>query len=128
MFLDQVMNSPGNQAKVIMGGGYDALVPYSNKDKDDAFGGRFLPFECERTDRLNLINTWKEEHENSVVALSKHDLDNVDVEETEYLMGIFSRDHLPYEDERNSTLDPSLTEMTEKALEASFCVRAGHAY
>ena len=42
---------------------------------------------------------------------------NVDVQATDYLFGTFGPSHTPYAHEKDPTYDPSLAEMTEKAVE-----------
>ncbi|MGH0168220.1 UNVERIFIED_CONTAM: hypothetical protein FKN15_054088 [Acipenser sinensis] len=47
---------------------------------------------------------------------NKDALDAVDVKKTDYLMGLFEPGDMQYELNRNKTLEPSITEMTEKAI------------
>jgi alkaline phosphatase len=51
----------------------------------------------------------------SAVAFDKSELDSVDADATDFLLGLFARTHLDYVDEAN-TKQPSLKEMTEKAV------------
>lgn len=37
-------------------------------------------------------------------------------DQTEYVLGLFSKEHTPYNMDRNPSLDPSLEEMTRKAI------------
>ena len=41
----------------------------------------------------------------------------VDTENTDYLFGLFSRGHMSYEKDRNPATQPSLAEMTGKAID-----------
>ncbi|KAJ8914775.1 hypothetical protein NQ315_013278 [Exocentrus adspersus] len=104
-----IEDAPGRNFKVILGGGQQHL-------------GHTLEYTdvCTRNDGLNLTNTWIEDHSNSsyVFATNNGELNTV-TDDTEYLLGIFSPDHMPYELVRNKgpTGAPSLTEMTRKALQ-----------
>jgi len=44
-------------------------------------------------------------------------LDEVDIENTKYLWGLFGEDHVPYDDDRKEGQDPTLAEMVTKAIE-----------
>ncbi|RUS80059.1 hypothetical protein EGW08_012176, partial [Elysia chlorotica] len=44
-------------------------------------------------------------------------LEAVDIAHTDYLLGLFNQDHMMYERERNKTKEPSLAEMTAKAIQ-----------
>jgi len=44
-------------------------------------------------------------------------LDEIDVESTDYLFGLFGESHVPYDDQRKEGQDPSLAEMVTKAIE-----------
>ena len=45
------------------------------------------------------------------------DLKNINANETDHLMGLFAEGHLPWLDTRMPNQDPSLTNMTKKAIE-----------
>lgn len=104
-----VEDAPGNNFKVILGGGQQLL-------------GHTLEHtsSCTRQDGLNLTDAWIQNHYNSnyVFATNNEELSKVN-EDTEYLLGIFSPGHMPYEIVRDNgpTGAPSLTEMTTKALQ-----------
>ena len=44
-------------------------------------------------------------------------LKNINANETDHLMGLFAEGHLPWLDTRMPNQDPSLTDMTKKAIE-----------
>ncbi len=46
-------------------------------------------------------------------------LQAVDASRTDYLFGLFGEYHLEYDNERQEGRDPSLTDMTEKAIEVT---------
>ncbi|RUS91551.1 hypothetical protein EGW08_000666, partial [Elysia chlorotica] len=47
----------------------------------------------------------------------KTGFDSVDPRNTEYLLGLFNQDHMQYEVERNKTKEPSIADMTAKAVQ-----------
>ena len=44
-------------------------------------------------------------------------LSNVDASNTDYLLGLFARADMSYDDKRDSNIDPSLSQMVAKAIE-----------
>lgn len=109
-----VLNNPGNQFKVIMGGGRQRFLPYDVIDEEEGLGGY-------RQDGKNLLHLWKEDKEaqgaNWSYVWNKHDLLAVDTANTDYLLGLFAYSHMDYMLERDSEMDPSLPEMTKAAIE-----------
>ena len=47
------------------------------------------------------------------------ELNNVNAAETDYLLGLFARADMPYDDKRDDLVDPSLSQMVVKAIEVS---------
>ena len=47
------------------------------------------------------------------------ELNNVNAAETDYLLGLFARADMSYDDKRNDLVDPSLSQMVVKAIEVS---------
>ena len=95
---------------VAMGGGYKFFI---GKSQTTPFGGK-----SKRTDRKDLINNSKTQGYTFVYNESA--LKSVDANSTDMLLGIFDDDHMLYEQLRvNQTKsnEPSLAEMTEKAIE-----------
>ena len=45
------------------------------------------------------------------------DLLDVDTDKTDYLMGLFGESHVEFDNERQQGRDPSLSDMTEKAMQ-----------
>lgn len=76
-------------------------------------------FDCFRSDGLDLAGQWLEEHENSAFIKTQAELINVDPETTDYLLGAFSEGYMQYDDEIMEGRDPTITEMTTKAIEVS---------
>ena len=47
------------------------------------------------------------------------ELNNVNAAETDYILGLFARADMSYDDKRNDLVDPSLSQMVVKAIEVS---------
>uniref|UniRef100_V9KD00 Alkaline phosphatase n=1 Tax=Callorhinchus milii TaxID=7868 RepID=V9KD00_CALMI len=98
---------------VIMGGGRIYMTPAGTPDpeypKDPTQNGI-------RKDKQNLIDIWLKNKEDAVYVWNKSQLDGVNVRTTKYLMGLFEPKDMKYDLNRNSLMDPSIAEMTEKAI------------
>ncbi|XP_072046184.1 alkaline phosphatase-like [Amphiura filiformis] len=106
--------SKADKVNVIMGGGRAFMLPNTTADPEDpdSLGTR--------TDGRNLIEEWTALHEghNSQYVWKDEDLTAVDIDETDYLLGLFAYYRTTYENDRTpETRDPSLAEMTTKAIE-----------
>ncbi|XP_039627120.1 alkaline phosphatase, intestinal, tandem duplicate 1 [Polypterus senegalus] len=101
---------------VILGGGRIYMTPQGTPDPEypSSTSSKGL-----RKDNKNLISMWQEKHKSKVAKYvwNKMELDAVDLRTTDYLMGLFEPKDMKYELNRNKTLDPSIVEMTEKAIE-----------
>ncbi|XP_015782819.1 alkaline phosphatase isoform X1 [Tetranychus urticae] len=112
-----VEDAPGNKLNVIMGGGWKHFAGSNVSDPTPSAGAA-----GGRTDGVNLIDRWISDREarsaNWSFVTSTKDLRSVDTAKTDYLFGLFNRDHLPYELERNKSPEgsPSLAEMVESAV------------
>lgn len=106
----------GKNLKVVMGGGRRHFINTTVNDEEGLAG--------HRTDGRNLIQDWlKEKQTNNKQAAyvwSKKGLSLVDLDKTEYLLGLFANSHCPYNGDLERTnyklVKPSLTEMTEAAI------------
>ncbi len=100
-----IRNAPGKNLNVILGGGRS----------------KFLPRELngEREDGLNLIDEWIQykKNLNGKYIFNKKALMNLDVNETDYLLGLFEGDHLRYNLDANPAKHPSLSELTATAIQ-----------
>ncbi|KAK0175237.1 hypothetical protein PV327_009003 [Microctonus hyperodae] len=105
---------PGNEFKVILGGGRKKFLPDDIKDEEDING--------ERLDKMNLIEMWKDDKKkrsDKYLYLWNKTLlmDVINYPENyDYVFGLFHSSHLPYYLETNSKVQPSLEEMTEAAI------------
>uniref|UniRef100_A0A8D0H5W0 Alkaline phosphatase n=1 Tax=Sphenodon punctatus TaxID=8508 RepID=A0A8D0H5W0_SPHPU len=98
---------------VILGGGRMYMTPRRTPDPeypaDPKQNGT-------RKDGINLIQRWLSTKEAAHYVWDKEGLDAVDENSTDYLMGLFEPKDMKYELNRNASTDPSLVEMTEKAV------------
>lgn len=104
-----VRRSPGNKLNVIFGGGRTKFIPSSEFDFDGNVG--------ERCDGVNLIGEWKLNKDNAKVIFDREGLENLDMENTEHVLGLFAPDHLSYNLDADRRKEPSLLEMTQRAIE-----------
>ncbi|CAH0563811.1 unnamed protein product [Brassicogethes aeneus] len=106
-----VNNAPGNNLNVILGGGRAQFLPNETIDEEGVNGNR--------TDGVNLIQQWLGDKvmvgDKAQYVWNKQQLQGI-VPDTDYVLGLFSDDHMPFNLERNATLTPSLEEMTETAI------------
>ncbi|XP_014242299.1 alkaline phosphatase [Cimex lectularius] len=101
-----VTNSPGKHINVIMGGGRDYFLLKDSNSVIYPSGKRI---------DTDLVEAWKAGKNKAHFITSKKELENLNPLETDYVLGLFSKGHMPYEDERTGKT-PSLTEMTEAAI------------
>jgi len=75
---------------------------------------------CYRKDGLDLIKTWMEQKKNEgsdyKYVSSNKELMEANLEEVDFVLGIFANGFLKYEYERDATISPSLAEMTTAAI------------
>ncbi|NWU99007.1 PPBI1 phosphatase, partial [Upupa epops] len=99
--------------QVILGGGRMYMTPKRTPDpeypEDSAQNGT-------RKDGLNLIAEWLSTKQDARYVWDKKGLDAVKDDSVSYLMGLFEPKDMKYELNRNTSTDPSIVEMTEKAI------------
>jgi alkaline phosphatase len=103
----------GNGLEVALGGGRSYFLPNTVADPEDtASKGR-------RLDGRNLATEWAQSKPRSAYVWNKAQFDAIDPKSTRHLLGLFERSHMEYEHDRpnDSGKEPSLTEMTEKAID-----------
>lgn len=110
-----IYNDAGKNLKVILGGGRKVFINTTARDDEGRPGLR--------TDGRNLIDEWLREKQNRGVAKYiwyKQQLQEIDIAQTDYLLGLFESDHCMYNfDIMNHNLEyqePTLTEMTVAAI------------
>ncbi len=103
----------GDGLEVALGGGRTKFLPNSMSDPeyDNAKG--------ERLDGRNLTEEWKSKYKNSDYVWNKQQFDAIDAKKTKHLLGLFEPSHLQYEYDRpkDKSGEPSLSEMTAKAID-----------
>ncbi|XP_064096250.1 alkaline phosphatase-like [Macrobrachium nipponense] len=108
-----VEDVPGKHIKVVMGGGRQEMGAPKTDITEDS---------CKRSDGMNLVADWinhKEENDKSYAYVTTtQELHSVDTNNTEYILGLFDEIHLPYETDRDTSLDgcPHIKEMVEVAV------------
>ncbi|KAJ6653655.1 hypothetical protein lerEdw1_008843 [Lerista edwardsae] len=95
---------------VILGGGRMYMMPQQTPDPE------YPKQNGTRKDGLNLIRTWLCPKKKAEYVWDKAGLDAVEEDRIDHLMGLFEPKDMPYELDRNASTDPSLVEMTEKAI------------
>lgn len=103
-----IRNEPGKNLKVILGGGLTKFIPKSIKDIHGHVG--------ERQDHANLINEWKIQKPNAKFVTNREQLASVNLQETEYLLGLFASSHLAFNLDADRKKEPTLEEMTVAAI------------
>lgn len=98
-----VEDAPGNNFKVILGGGLDYF-----KSRNSSARGK-------RADGRDLVEEWQSRKGNGKFVRTAQELRSVNVNSTDYLLGLFSPDHMEYELKRKET-QPSLSQMVETAI------------
>nr|WAK99611.1 alkaline phosphatase [Rhopalosiphum padi] len=100
----------GRNLNVIMGGGRAKFLPNTDKDQQG-----------QRQDGRNLTKEWLEINRtsgaSSVYVTDRTQLKSLNTNETDYLLGLFATSHMSYNLLANKSVEPTLVEMTEKAIE-----------
>ncbi|KAG9329439.1 hypothetical protein JZ751_004769 [Albula glossodonta] len=98
---------------VILGGGRMYMTPKGTPDPEYPTSSSRRG---DRKDKKNLIHLWLKNRKNAEYVWHKEQFDAVNVKTTDHLMGLFEPKDMRFEIFRNSTRDPSIIEMTEKAI------------
>ncbi|MCK5041476.1 MAG: alkaline phosphatase [Sphingomonadales bacterium] len=98
---------------VALGGGRATFTPNTVNDPE------YSDQQGIREDNNNLTEQWLENLNNADYVWNKQGFDNVDVANTDHLLGLFEPSVMQYEADRNDEAsgEPSLTEMTKTAIE-----------
>lgn len=100
------------QLKVAMGGGRSNFLPNTQQDPEYGKPGK-------RQDGRDLVAEWRQTRgEHASVIMDKASFDAADAAQIDHLLGLFENSHMQYELDRAKDKggEPSLTEMTEKAI------------
>ncbi|CAL8109404.1 unnamed protein product [Orchesella dallaii] len=105
-----ILSDPGKNINVIMGGGRRKFLPDTVTDTENYPG--------QRKDGKNLKDMWIESKgEAGKYIENKAQLAEIDANNVDYLLGLFSHTDIGYLDEQEANQDPSLEAMTEKAIQ-----------
>ncbi|XP_059621979.1 alkaline phosphatase 4 [Phlebotomus argentipes] len=116
-----VEESPGKRLNVILGGGREMMgVKEKLYDINQIkMNGSFEQL-CPRTDGRNLAEEWLKDDTQKSKQFVKNtgQLLAVNTEKVDYLMGLFSQNHIPYNlvREQGASGPPSLAQMTSQAI------------
>ncbi|XP_030432374.1 alkaline phosphatase, germ cell type-like isoform X3 [Gopherus evgoodei] len=98
---------------VILGGGRMYMTPRKTPDPEYPTDPKQSGT---RKDGLDLVENWLSAKEGARYVWNKEGLDAVDENSTDYLLGLFEPKDMKYELNRDASTDPSIVEMTEKAV------------
>lgn len=106
----------GKNLKIVLGGGRREFRDVTMNDEENIPGAR--------GDGRDLIEEWLKDHnkpgQNASYVWSNEGLRSVNNARTDYLLGLFDTNHIPYDHEirtnKLSKKTPNLTEMTEAAI------------
>lgn len=118
----QLLEFPyGDGLEVALGGGRTKFLPRTEKDPEDT--GR----RGERRDGRNLAAEWASRTKSAYVW-NKAQFDAIDPREMKHLLGLFERSSMQYEHDRarDRAGEPSLSEMTAKAIDLLSAQRKGY--
>ncbi|KDR12135.1 membrane-bound alkaline phosphatase-like [Zootermopsis nevadensis] len=112
---EQLVNKlPGKNINVILGGGRKEFRPRDFTDEDGTPGSR--------TDDVDLIEVWKADKVGRNASFrylwNRDQIMSVDPTDSDYVLGLFNRDHLEYHLLANRRKEPTLEEMTTFAVQA----------
>ena len=105
--------SHGDGLEVALGGGRSKFL---TKDESDP---EYTDKKGERLDGRDLTKEWTARRKDSAYVWNKKDFDRIDPKKTKHLLGLFERSHLHYDYDRpqDKAGEPSLSEMTGKAID-----------
>ncbi|XP_071445817.1 alkaline phosphatase-like [Hetaerina americana] len=108
-----VRGDTGKKINVIMGGGRKNFRANGTLDEEGTPGVRM--------DGKDLIEEWQRQKQDEGSSYkyvwNRDDLLAVDAQSTDYLLGLYAGDHMDYHLMADSKSDPTLKEMTERAID-----------
>jgi alkaline phosphatase len=109
----QLLDFPlGGGIDVVLGGGRSKFLPNTVTDpENNAVKG-------EREDKRDLTAEWTKKYKNAAYVWNEKQFAAIDPKKVDHLLGLFNRADMAFESERknDSGGEPSLTEMTKKAI------------
>ncbi|XP_049865249.1 membrane-bound alkaline phosphatase-like [Pectinophora gossypiella] len=110
--MQLITTSPGNNFKVILGGGRREFIPNTFIDEEGTAGNRL--------DGRNLIDEWKTDKESrgatNQYVWNRSQLMSLRNSPPEYLLGLFESGHMQYNLMADKATEPTLAELTEVAI------------
>jgi alkaline phosphatase len=100
----------GDGVDVAFGGGRREFIPETLADPE------YADRTGDRTDGQNLTEVWLS-RDNAAYVWNKEQFDALDVAAGQKVLGLFEPSHMQYNADRNAVAEPSLTEMTLKAID-----------
>lgn len=108
----QLIYGEGRNLRVILGGGRAVMFDESILDVEKGTG--------RRTDGKNLVEDWQSFPGKREYVWNRDQLLEVDLNETEYLLGLFEAEHMMYnldvQEQSRTDTEPTLTEMVNAAI------------
>ena len=106
----------GNGLEVAMGGGRYNFLSENEPDPEAPENPRR---NGHRLDKRDLTREWLAKYKSSEYVWNREQFDRVDPRKTDHLLGLFEGSHMQYEYDRKRTgeKEPSLSEMTSKAID-----------
>jgi len=103
----------GDGIEVVLGGGRAQFIPSMQTDPEypDSRG--------KRKDGRDLTREWQSKYRNAAYVWNREQLNAIDANKSEHVLGLFQPSHMRYEIDRKLDAggEPSLAEMTTKAIE-----------
>jgi len=114
-FEARYQGADSNGIEVVMGGGRRHFLPKSSQTVSD---NRLDTMRGNRTDGRNLVAEWRTAYPHGLYLTDRSGLNTAINENTQRVLGLFSRSHLRFEADRSQkeSTQPSLSEMTASAL------------
>jgi alkaline phosphatase len=97
--------------EVVLGGGRAPFMPATAADPE------YPQHQGSRRDGRSLVDEWLAAQPASSYVWNRDQLAAIDPRTTQYLLGLFEPSHMQYEADRRAADEPSLAEMTAKAID-----------
>ncbi|KAH8254148.1 hypothetical protein KR032_008702 [Drosophila birchii] len=104
-----ITQTPGKNFDVMLGGGIGKFLPNTVTDPFNKKG--------ERSDGVNLLSRWQGMHPGGVLAYNRDQLLSVNASKITNLIGTFRSGVMSFHKMADAKEEPTLAEMTEKAIE-----------
>jgi alkaline phosphatase len=103
--------SHGDGMEVALGGGRAQFLPSAMTDPE------YANQKGDRSDGRNLMDEWKSKRPGRVTVIDKSGFDAFDWNGSGQILGLFESSHMQYDLDRNQQKEPSLADMTTKAIQ-----------